>query len=85
MTAKVSLELKRTPNAVTVPVAAIRVQGEERSVFFVQGGKAKQAKVKTGMESPEWIQVVDGLRGGEEVIVASAGQLSDGSSVSVRP
>jgi multidrug efflux pump subunit AcrA (membrane-fusion protein) len=42
-------------------------------------------KVKTGLESPDWIQIVDGLKPGEEVVVASAGLLNDGSVVSVRP
>lgn len=85
MTVKVSLELRKLAGSVTVPVAAVLAQGAERSVFVVQDGKAKQVKVKTGLESPEWIQIVDGLRGGEEVIVASAGLLTDGSAVSVRP
>jgi RND family efflux transporter MFP subunit len=84
MTAKVSLDLKRMANAVTVPVAEIRMQGADRSVFVLRGGKVKELKVKTGIESPEWIQVVDGLTNGEDVVVASAGQLTDGSPVSVR-
>jgi hypothetical protein len=85
MTVRVSLELRKLPGSITVPIAAIRAQGSERSVFIVQEGKAKQVKVKTGLESPDWIQIVGGLSGGEEVIVASAGQLNDGNAVSVRP
>jgi len=85
MTVKVSLELRKLAGSVTVPVAAVRAQGSERLVFVVQDGKAKQVKVKTGLESPDWIQIVDGLKPGEEVVVASAGLLNDGSVVSVRP
>ena len=85
MTVRVSLELRKLPGSVTVPIAAIRAQGSERSVFIVQEGKAKQVKVTTGLQSPDWIQIVDGLSGGEEVIVASAGLLNDGSAVNVRP
>ena len=83
MTAKVSLELQRIENALTVPVAAVRAQGQERAVFFVEGGSAKRRIVKTGLESPEWIQVVEGLRGEEEVVVVAGGTLSDGTSVRV--
>jgi RND family efflux transporter MFP subunit len=83
-TVNVSLDLRKFPGAVTVPVAAVRDQGADRSVFVVENGKARQIKVKTGMESPEWIQVVEGLRGSEEVVVASAGALVDGTPVSVR-
>ncbi len=85
MTVKVSLELRKLAGSVTVPVAAVRAQGSERLVFVVQDGKAKQVKVKTGLESPDWIQIVDGLKPGEEVVVASAGLLNDGTVVSVRP
>ncbi len=85
MTVRVSLELRKLPASVTVPIAAVRAQGSERLVFIVRDGKAKQVKVKTGLESPDWIQIVDGLSGGEDVIVASAGLLNDGSAVSVRP
>jgi RND family efflux transporter MFP subunit len=85
MTVEVSLELRKLAGSVTVPVAAVRTQGSERSVFVVLDGKAKQVKVKTGLESPDWIQIVDGLKPGETVVVASAGLLNDGSVVSVRP
>jgi RND family efflux transporter MFP subunit len=85
MTVKVSLELRKFLRAVTVPVAAVQTQGSEHSVVLVQEGKAKRVKVKTGLESPEWIQIVEGLKSGEEVVVASAAPLDDGSPVSVRP
>ncbi len=85
MTVRVSLELRKLPGSITVPIAAIRAQGSDRLLFIVQDGKAKQVKVKTGLESPDWIQIVDGLKGSEDVIVASAGLLNDGSAVSVRP
>ena len=83
MTVKVLLELQKIDNALTVPVAAIRAQGLNRVVFVVEGETAKQRVVKTGLEFPEWIQVVEGLKGEEEVVVATAGTLADGASVRV--
>lgn len=85
MTAQVSLALRKMANAVSVPVAALHVEGSERAVFVVEGGRARLTKVKTGIESPEFVQIVDGLRGGEQVVVAAAGALKDGEAVSVRP
>jgi multidrug efflux pump subunit AcrA (membrane-fusion protein) len=85
LTTRVSLELRRIEGAVTVPVAAVRAQGSERSVFVVIEGRAKQVKIKPGLESSDWIQIIDGLEGGEEVVVASAVPLIDGTIVSVRP
>lgn len=85
MTVNVSLELRKTPGAITVPVAAIHAERRNHTVFVVVNGKARLMTVKTGMESPEWIQILEGLHGGEDVVVAAAGTLSDGSLVSVRP
>lgn len=84
MTAKVSLELQKIENAITVPIAALRTQGEARSVFIVQDGKAKQRPVKTGRESPEWIQIVEGLSGEEAVVVAAVSNLTDAARVKVK-
>ncbi|MCP5115353.1 MAG: efflux RND transporter periplasmic adaptor subunit, partial [bacterium] len=85
MTARVALELRRIEEALTVPVAALRVDGEERSVFTVEGGIARRAAVTTGMESAEWIEVVEGLEEGSQVVVATAGRLEDGVKVRVQP
>ena len=81
MVAKVELQLATIDQAVTVPLAAVRPQDKERAVFVVEAGKAKLRLVKTGLESLEWIQVVEGLKAEERVITASAGTLADGIAV----
>ncbi|MGH9673395.1 MAG: efflux RND transporter periplasmic adaptor subunit, partial [Bryobacteraceae bacterium] len=83
MVARVELELKKIDGAVTVPLPAIRQQGTGRAVFVVEAGKAKLRPVKTGLESPEWVQIVEGLAGAEQVITASGGTLTDGAAVRV--
>ena len=85
MMAKVELDLQRFDRALTVPVSAVRVQGPNRAVFVVEGGKAKQRVVKTGLESPDWIQILDGLRGDEQIVSASSGTLADGAEVRINP
>jgi RND family efflux transporter MFP subunit len=85
MTAQVSLALRTMANAVSVPVSALHIEGSERTVFVVEGGKARLTKVKTGIETPEFVQIVDGLRGDEELVIAAAGALRDGEAVSVKP
>jgi membrane fusion protein (multidrug efflux system) len=83
MTASLSLELQRFDNAITVPVSALHTQGKSRTVFVVEQGKGIQRQVRTGLESPEWIQVTEGLSGGEEVIVASSSSLTNDTKVKV--
>ena len=82
-TAKVSLTLRTSADAITVPVAAVRTEGPDRIVYRVDGGVARRVVIGTGLESAEWIQVGAGLAGDEDVIVQSSGALRDG--VPVRP
>ena len=84
MTVQISLDTKRTPVAVTVPTAAVHSQGAARTVFIVKGGMAKLVNLKTGMEAPEWVQIIEGIRPGDQVIVAAAAELKDGAPVRVR-
>ncbi len=78
MTAEVTLELRTIENALTVPVSALRSQGDRYGVFVLEGGVAKQREVETGLESAEWIEIVEGLSPDENVVVATAAPLTDG-------
>ena len=78
MTAEATLELRTIENALTVPVSALRSQGDRYGVFVLEGGVAKQREVETGLESAEWIQIVEGLSPDENVVVATAAPLTDG-------
>jgi RND family efflux transporter MFP subunit len=85
MTVQVSLDTKRTPNAVTIPPASLHSQGLARTAFVEKGGIAKLVNVKIGMEAPEWVQITEGIRPGDVVIVAAASELKDGVRVKVKP
>jgi HlyD family secretion protein len=45
-------------------------------VFVLQGGKAKQVQVTTGIQDDTYIQILTGLKGGEEVISAPFAAIS---------
>ncbi|MBI4907290.1 MAG: efflux RND transporter periplasmic adaptor subunit [Acidobacteria bacterium] len=79
--AKVSLTVRSFRGALTVPVAALRTEGPERVIYRVEGRVARRVVVETGLQSPEWIQVAEGLSGNEEVAVRSSGALKDGALV----
>ncbi len=83
MTARITLELQKFENALTIPVTALHTQGNDRSVFVIKNGKAQQRQVKTGLESPEWIQIVEGISGEEDVVVAAVSNLTDAVRVKV--
>ncbi|MGK9369813.1 efflux RND transporter periplasmic adaptor subunit [Melioribacter sp. Ez-97] len=56
-------------------------------VFIVENGKAKMVKVKTGISDDNYIEIIEGLKGGEEVISgpyrAISKELEDGKTVTV--
>jgi RND family efflux transporter MFP subunit len=81
MTAEVAVALRTTEDAMTVPVAAVQLRGNAYYVFVVNGDRAERRPVGTGIESSEWIQIVDGLKPSDAVVTATAAPLQDGDRV----
>ena len=81
MTARVEIELRRFEGALTVPVTAISGHGGSTTVFVVNGVVTQRQTVKTGLESPGWVQVLEGLSDSDEVVVSSSIPLSDGAQI----
>lgn len=56
-------------------------------VFLIKNGKAKKVEVETGLSNDNYIAILDGLEGGEEVVSGSykaiSRELSDGLQVRV--
>lgn len=77
------VELRRIPDAVVVPVLAIIGQGKEQRVFVVDGKKAKEVSVTTGLSDDRFVQV-KGLEPGQEVVVAGQSKLADGMTIEIK-
>jgi len=76
--------LETVPAAITVPEGAVVVTPkQERVVFVLEDGKAKQRKVRTGLDVDGQIQIVEGVNAGEQVIVRGHERLEDGVAVKV--
>jgi len=63
-------------------VKSLAGTGEKR-VFLEKAGKAESRMVRTGAEESDFIEIVDGLRPGEAVIVTQSVRIGEGSSVEV--
>lgn len=72
MFAKVSLGVGARSNALAVPLAAIDEDGDDRFIYIQQEGGYERRKVKTGRSSGSSIEIVDGLKSGERVVVEGA-------------
>jgi membrane fusion protein (multidrug efflux system) len=83
--AHVDLGLSERPDAVVVPEDAI-VQRADGSVLFRVGAddRAERVAVETGVLLDGWVEIRDGIRPGDRIVVRGHQQLEDGEPVSVR-
>ncbi len=71
-----SVEVKAKPRqSLVVPREAVISQDQNNYVYINENGKAKQVKVQVGESDGQRIEILGGLNGGEEVIVAGQNML----------
>ena len=69
--------------ALTVPNAAVIYNPYGSAVFVVHGGTVHQTLVKTGATRGDQVEIVAGLKAGEEIVTAGQIKLHDGSPIKV--
>ncbi len=80
--AEATLSLDRQDNALTVPQEAVNITGDRRSVWVVDpSNTVQQREIETGIEMPDDVQVLSGLRDGELVAVGDRSSLRPGEQV----
>ena len=90
MFARVAIVYERKPDALQIPRTALLDGDGPPKVFVVKDGKALERAVKLGLSNGAWIEVTDGLKDGEQVVVVGQGAVKPGAAVrvvnsSVRP
>jgi len=80
-----SLSAKSLPDALTVPAAAVQPGPEGSTVVMLLGadGLAHQTPVHTGVKQDDDIQILDGVKSGDKVILSGAFGLPDKTKVKV--
>jgi RND family efflux transporter MFP subunit len=82
MYAQVELSLADAPHAAAVPIGAVDTRGSGSKVYVVDAsGIVHVRPVTTGIQSPEFVQVLSGIQPGEAVILGSHSGLQDGQRV----
>ena len=82
MYAQVQLSLADAPNAIAVPVGALDSIGNVNKVYTVDAaGTVHIRTVTTGIQSPQFVQVISGIQAGEAVVIGSHSGLQDGERV----
>jgi RND family efflux transporter MFP subunit len=82
--ARVEIVTEVTQAVVTVPATAIIVFAGVEKVLVVRNGKTAEVRVTTGRRLGTDVEIVDGLKRGEPVVV-QPGNLTGGQSVTVIP
>lgn len=83
MFAGVKLALERKPDALLIPTEALVIEKSAESVFTVVDGKAKKVPVKTGFNDGISVEITEGLRPDEQVVLLGKQMLTDGQKVNV--
>ena len=82
MYAQVQLSLSNVPNAVAIPLGALDSAESGNKVYTVDStGTVHIRNVTTGIQSPQWIQIVSGIQPGETVLLGSHSGLQEGERV----
>jgi HlyD family secretion protein len=69
---------------VVVPKDALVTRGDKTYVFVAaNGGQASEREVRVGIRDTNTVEILSGVRAGEQVITAGQGVLKDGSPVQV--
>lgn len=71
-------------DVIMVPEDAVFEISDEDYVFVVKSGKAQLRKIVKGVEDKDWVQVVEGLKEDEKVIVDPPNDIDEGVRVKER-
>lgn len=83
MFGRIRIDHDRRANALVIPRSALLEDGGAPTVYTVREGKAVRTAVKLGYTEGEWVEVREGLREGDAVVVAGKAALRDGTQVQV--
>lgn len=68
--------------ALCIPRTALfRGSGKSWGVFLIREGRVEEAAVTPGMQNPEWVEILEGLAPGDQVILAPEESLEPGLRV----
>ena len=83
MFAQITLDTEIFDDRLLVPSAAVLLRDERPMLFTVENGRSVWVYIRKGLENPEWVEVLEGVEPGDEVIVSGHYSLAHDSAVRV--
>jgi len=82
--ARGALAIRRDTAVPFVPEAAVSTFAGITKVFVLADGKAQETSVKLGLRQGGMVEILEGVRPGQQVATSSLAQLHDGAAVTVQ-
>ncbi len=82
--ADIDITLKESPNTLAVNFEALKDDNGKKYVFVIENGKAVKKYVKTGIETDFDVQIIEGLKAGDQYIKTPPEGLTDGAPVKAK-
>ena len=83
MFGRIKIDYDQRADALVVPRVALLEDDGDPAVFVVNGEKTKRVPVKLGYVDGSWAEIREGVKEGEQVVVAGKTALRDGTVVQV--
>lgn len=80
---QVSINAEEHRDVVLVPAQAVVREANETAVFIANGDKAERRAVRLGLSDEKQVEVAEGVKAGESVIVTGQAGLPDGAKIAV--
>jgi len=84
MFVKVQVDFSNNSTAIMIPTDAIVPVLKGKKVFIIKNGKAQEVTVTTGLRTDQKVQITDGLKPGDSLIVTGIMALKPDVSVKVK-
>jgi RND family efflux transporter MFP subunit len=81
--ARIQIFTEAARNTVIVPITALLYDSSTIRIFVVNGNKAQERIIKTGNKYGEYVEILEGLKEKEQVVVVGQNNLSEGVKVNV--
>ena len=83
MFARVEIVKKRVENSITIPLYASITMNDKQFVYVEKGGVVTARPIQIGIQEGWEVEVTEGLKGGENIVVIGQRNVNDGLGVNV--
>jgi len=81
--ADVHFTMKENETGLSLPVSALLNGSKDAKVFVVNGNRAELRSITTGIVTATKVQVLQGLKAGEQVVISGQLNLENGTTISI--